>query len=78
MIIRLLYLARKLVAQYWMSPVVLTKKQCVNYVNSLLLREQLTFHHHNALHKFDLIWQNWLNTPGLAPQILVMDRLLQM
>lgn len=71
MITRLLYLARKHFAIYWMAATVSTGKQWISYVNSLLLREQLAYRHRNAALKFDFIWQPWLDNPSLAPPQLV-------
>lgn len=31
------------------------------------LREQLAYPSRKALHKFQLVWQEWLDVPGLAP-----------
>lgn len=76
MITRLLYLARKFIARYWMASTVLTRKQWITYVNSFLLREWLAYSCRKAARKFDLIWQPWLDDPNLAPPQLVMDRLL--
>lgn len=70
---RLMYLARKLIARYWMVP---TGKQWISYVNSLLLMERLAYSHRKAAKKFELIWQPWLDDPSLAPPQLVLDRLL--
>lgn len=58
-----------------MSPTVPTRKQWVEYVNSLLFSEQLAYRHHNAMRTFYRIWQIWLDTPGLAPPQLVIDGL---
>lgn len=76
-IIRLLYLARKLVARFWLSVNVPTKKQWIEQVNYILIREHLTYQHRNASRKFNSIWQPWLNSPGLAPPQLIMHRIFQ-
>lgn len=73
MITRLMYLARKLIAWYWMASAVPTGKQWISYVNSLLLRERLAYSRRKAVGKFNLIWQPWLEDPSLAPPQLVMD-----
>lgn len=77
MITRLLYVARKQIARLWMSSRVPTVKQWIDQVNSLLIREKLTFQHRGAGRKFYSVWQAWLDSPGLAPAQLVLDRLLQ-
>lgn len=56
MITRLMYLARKLIARYWMTPTVPTGKQWISYVNSLLPRERLAYNRRNDKGKFDKIW----------------------
>lgn len=76
-IIRLLYVARKQIARLWLSPHSLTVKQWINQVNSLLMREKLTYQHRRAHRKFYFVWQPWLDTPGLAPSQFILDRLLQ-
>ena len=43
MVTRLLYLARKHIARYWMASGVPTGKQWIAYVNSLLGREHLAY-----------------------------------
>lgn len=75
MISRLFYLARMMIARYWMAPTIQTVKQWIDWANSLL-REQLAYHHQKALCKFQIIWQVWLDTPSLASPQLIMDRLL--
>ena len=77
-VIRLLYLARKQIARFWLSPHVPTKKQWIDQVNLIIVREHYTYQHRNASKKFNSIWQPWLETPGLAPPRLIMTRLLQM
>lgn len=74
----LLYLARKLIARYWMASTIPSIKQWIECVNSLLPSEQLAHRHHNAICMSQLVWQGWLDSPGLAPPQLVMDKLLQM
>lgn len=77
-VLRLLYIARKLIAQLWITPRVPTGKQWVEQVNKLLIREKLTYQHRKAPRKFYSLWQAWLDVPGLAPHQLIKDRLLQM
>lgn len=45
MVTRLLYLARKLIAQFLLAATVPTKAQWIAYVNSLLPIEQLAYRH---------------------------------
>lgn len=75
MLTRLMYLARKLIAKYWMAPAVPTGKQWISYVNSLLPRERLTYSRRREKGKFDSIWQSWLGDVDLAPHQLVVERL---
>ena len=74
MVTRLLYLARKLIAHYWMASGVLTGKQWIAYVNSLLGREHLAYKRRKAEGKFEDIWHSWLRDTSVAPPKLVMDR----
>ena len=74
MITRLLYLARKLIASYWMAPGAPTGKQWIAYVNSLLGREHLAYKRRKAVGKFEEIWHSWLGDASVAPPKLVMDR----
>lgn len=76
-ILRLLYVARKLMAQLWIMSRVPTRVQRVEGVNKLLIREKLTYQHRNVPHKFYSMWQVWLDVPGLAPHQLIQDRLLK-
>ena len=76
-VIRLLYVARKAIARYWITSRVPTEGQWVEMVNSLLIREKITYQHRNALKKLYSLWQPWLDVPGLGPTQLIMDRLLQ-
>lgn len=76
-ILRLLYVVRKLIEQFWIIPRVPTRRQWVERVNRLLIREKLTYQHRNAPLKFFAMWQAWLDVPGLALHQLIKDRLLQ-
>lgn len=75
-ILRLLFLARKLIARKWLSPVPPTHAEWIREVNDTLVRENLTFQHRGAPQKCNSIWEPWLNTPGLAPLQLVQNRIL--
>lgn len=75
-ILRLLYVARKLIAQWWITPRVPTRGQWIDSVNKLLIREKLAYQHRKVPQKFSSIWQPWLDVPGLAPHQLIKDRLL--
>lgn len=77
-VLRLLYIARKQIAHLWLSPHIPTTKQWIEQVNNALIKEKLTYQHRNLVNQFYKIWQPWLNTPGLVPPQLVLDRLLQM
>lgn len=48
-----------------MSPTSLKRRQWIEYVNSLLLREHLTYCYRNATRKFELVWHGWLDILGL-------------
>lgn len=60
-VLRLLYIARKLIAQYWIVSRVPTRWQWVELVNKLLIREKLTYQHRNVSRKFYSMWQSWLD-----------------
>lgn len=77
-VLRLLFIARKAIVRLWITPRVPTGRQWVVQVNRLLMCEKLTYQHRNVLKKFYKMWQPWLDTPGLGPNQLVMDRPLQM
>lgn len=77
-VLRLLFIARKAIARHWITPRIPSGRQWLEQVNRLLIREKLTYQHRNVLKKFYTMWQPWLDTPGLGPTQLVMDRLLQM
>lgn len=74
-VLYLLYVARKLIAQFWIVPRVPTRRQWVEQVNKLLIREKLTYQHRNAPRKFYAMWQAWLDVPELAQHQLIKDRL---
>lgn len=76
-IIRLLYVARKLIARYWITSRVPTRQQWIDQVNKMLIREKLTYQHRKVPRKFYTLWQDWLDIPGLAPHQLVKYRLLE-
>lgn len=75
-LIRLLYIAKKLIAQWWITPRVPTRVQWIDSVNRLLIREKITYQRRKAPQKFLSIWQAWLDVPGLAPHQLIKDKLL--
>lgn len=75
-VLRLLYMARKLIALWWITPRVPTRGKWVDSVNKLLIREKLAYQHRKVPQKFYSIWQAWLDVPGLAPHQLIKDRLL--
>lgn len=76
-LIRLLYLARKLVARYWLSARILTSKQWIQAVNDILIREKNTYSHRKSPQTFEKIWPCWLGAPEVPPPQLVLHRLLQ-
>lgn len=76
-ILRLLYVARKLIAQLWIIPRVPTRGKWVDNINKLLIREKFTYQHRNIPRKFCSLWKSWLDVLGLAPHQLIKDRLLQ-
>lgn len=75
-VIRALYAARKLIAQYWITSRVPTAKQWVSRINALLVWERLTYVHRKVPNKFYSMWQPWLDNPSIAPHQLVRDRLV--
>lgn len=76
-LIRLLYLARKLIVRYWLSTQTPTSKQWIQAVNNIPFRERNTYYHRKSPEKFEKIWLSWLGAPGVAPSQLVLNRLLQ-
>lgn len=71
-----LFIARKLIAQKWLSNIPPLHKEWVAANNEVLLREELTYTHRGSPIKFERIWDTWLDIPGLAPLQLVQNRIL--
>ena len=74
-ILRVLFLARKLIARKWLSVAAPTHIEWITSVNDSLVREQLAYKHRGSPGKFENIWDPWLGTQGLAPSRLVQSRI---
>lgn len=72
-LVRLRYLARKMIARYWLSPQVPTSHQWVQQVNKILNHKKNTYQHRNAAQKFSKNWRKWLETLGVPPPPLTTD-----
>lgn len=73
-IARILYMARKVIAQHWLDPHPPTVREFEDKVNWLVSLEKGIYLKRGMTFKFEKIWSNWLDTPGLAPLCLVRDR----
>lgn len=75
-IARVLYMARKLIAQHWLDSSPPTIKEFEDKVNWLISMEKGIYLKRGTISKFEKIWSSWLDTPGLAPIQLTRDRVL--
>lgn len=73
-IARVLYMARKRIAQHWLDSCPPTIKEFE--VNWLISLEKGIYLKRGTISKFEKIWFSWLDTLGLAPIQLTRDRAL--
>lgn len=72
---RLLFQARKLIAQHWIRPTPPALSEYTSRVNNIIRLEKAVYVKRNTYHKFEAIWGPWLDTPGLPSQILLQNRI---
>ena len=75
-ITRALFMARKLIMRHWISEEPPTVREWITALGSTLRMEKVIYQHRGCSGKFERLWDSWLGTPGLAPDDLVMDRIL--
>lgn len=71
---RMLFQARKLVAQHWIRPSPPALREYINRMNNVIRLEKAVYSKRKVLHKYEALWGPWLDTPGLPSAILLLDR----
>lgn len=71
---RMLFQARKLIAQHWLRPSPPTRREYITRLNNIIRLEKGVYIKRKAMHKFEKVWGPWLDTPSLPSQILLSDR----
>ena len=69
-------MARKLIMLHWISEMPPTVREWITALGNTLRMEKVIYQHRGCSRKFERLWDLWLGTPGLAPNDLIMDRLL--
>lgn len=72
---RLLFMARKLIAQHWLDVTSPSRAEYVNKVNWLIELEKGIYLKRGALSKFEKLWAPWVDNSGLASRALTRYRL---
>lgn len=75
-IARALFQARKLILRHWKAVVPPALREWLAQMGDTLRLEKYIYQHRGRPQKFDKLWSPWLDTPGISPIDLVMDRLL--
>lgn len=75
-ITRALFQTRKLIFRHWKATEPPTLNEWVTQMGVTLRLEKYIFQLRGHPGKFNLVWSPWLNTPGLAPVDLILDRIL--
>lgn len=70
-----LFQAHKLIPRGWKVTEPPTLKEWITQMGATLRLEKYIFKHWSRPGKFDRLWSSWLNTPGLSPVDLILDRL---
>lgn len=73
---RALFQAWRVILRHWKSTDSSSNKEWIQCMGESLRLEKYIFQHRGHPHKFDNLWSPWLDTPGLSPLELVIDRLL--
>ena len=73
---RALFQARKLIMVHWKSETPPTLREWTDKMGEMMRMEKLIYQHRGSNRKYENLWAPWLDTPGLSPVDLVMDRLL--
>lgn len=71
---RMLFQARKLIAQHWLRPTPPSTREYINRINNVRL-EKGVYTKRRATSRFETIWGPWLDTPNLPSQVLLRYRL---
>ena len=73
---RALFQARKLILRHWKDVEPPRLGEWIAQMGCTLRAEKYIYQHRKRGGRFELLWAPWLNSPGLAPLELVLDRLL--
>lgn len=71
-----LFETRKLILRCWKATELPTLKQWIAQAGVTLCLEKYIFQYCCCPGKFDILWFSWLNTTGLSPVDLILDRFL--
>lgn len=74
---RALFQARKLILRHWKATEPPVLKEWIAQMRESIRMEKYVFQHRGRPGKFERLWVPWLDTPGLSPVDLVMDRMLR-
>lgn len=72
---RMLFQARKLIAQHWIRPTPPSRGEYVSRLNNVIRLERAVYLKRKVPHKYEAIWGPWLDVPGLPSQILLQNRI---
>lgn len=72
---RMLFQARKLIAQHWLRPTPPTVREYTDRLNHTIRLEKGVYLKRRATQRFEAIWGPWLDAPGLPSQVLLRDRM---
>lgn len=72
---RMLFQARKLIAQHWILLSPPTVREYITRINTVIRLEKGLYLKRKASHKFEAILGPWLDAPGLPSQILLKERI---
>ena len=76
-ILRALFQARRLILRHWKAVDPPTLKEWITQMGDTIRMERYVYQHRGCSRKFEQVWAPWLDSPGLSPVDLVMDRLLR-
>lgn len=74
---RALFQACKLILRHWKATEPPVLKEWIAQMRESIRMEKYVFQHRGRPGKFERLWMPWLDTPGLSPVDLVMDRMLR-
>lgn len=72
-VIRLFFIAHKIIAMEWLSPSPPTFENWQIQVSNTLLFEIQIYQYRGTPNKLSKLWEPWLMVPGLAPLSLVFN-----